>query len=439
MFRMQRLKLALLVLTGSCVSAALCAAEPDSKWYPKTQGEMKAILTVMEPTGDASMKELYIQRLKMYRYVVGVPYEDIVWDDGQAKLAHYASLVCSKLNKLTHTPSKPNGMSDADYKLGKQGAGQSNLFQGRTHPSRCVDGWMDDSDPSNIDRVGHRRWCINPYMLKSGFGTVGRFAAMYAFDRSRKNTPDWDYVAYPARGYQPMDLFGNRHAWSVSVNPRKYAKPSKKEIKATIQPVDANLEKMGGPLKHNYFNVETSGFGSGPAIIFRPDAFSMEANARYKVTITGLKTKKKQPTKIEYLVHFVHIQDAPDSPNSRAIMTKHLRKRLDAALAIKDRPEKLERLIAFSEDRLLPSAEPALAKEAKDTIAEMLKDPKLQKERDADRRYKMVVAMEKKAGNRKRALIEVARVYRDFARVFKGTRAGTRAAADFERLKNGLQ
>jgi len=264
-------------------------------------------------------------------------------------------------------------------------------------------------------------------------------AAMYAFDRSRKNTPDWDYVAFPARGYMPVNMFGSRYAWSVSLNMKKYAKPSKGKIKATIQPVDENFEKTGGPLKQDYFNVETNGFGSGPAIIFRPDAFAVKADTRYKVTITGLKTKKDRSAEISYLVHFIDLDNAADSPASRAIMTKYLRKRLDGYLAEKDRARKLELLMAFSEDKLLPSADPALTKEVKDTISEMLKDPALRKEQDAERRYKMVVEMEKKAGKSKRKLAGVAKVYHDFARVFTGTRSGDRAAADFERLKNQLQ
>lgn len=426
-----------LLIAGYAVSAA--AADGEASWYPKPLGEMKAILTVMAPDAGNQMKEQYIQRLKMYRYVCGVPYEDVIWDDEYANLAHHASLVCSKLDKLTHSPSKPAGMSDEEYKLGKRGAGESNLFMGRTHPARCVDGWMDDSDPSNIDRVGHRRWCLNPYMLKSAFGTVGRYAAMYAFDRSRKDTPDWDYVAFPARGYMPIDMFGGRYAWSVSLNMKKYAKPSKGSVKVTIQPVDEDLKNAGGPLKQDYFNVETNGFGSGPAIIFRPESFAVKANTRYKVNITGLKAKSGGQAEICYLVHFVDLRTAADSPESRRIMTKHLRKRLDAVLATEDRAVRLESLMAFSEDRLLASADPALTKEIKDAIDGLLKDADLRKEQDAARRYQMVVEMEKKAGRSKSKLIAVATTYRDFARIFNGTRAAGRAAADYERLKNQLQ
>jgi hypothetical protein len=424
---------------GGAVSVR--SADADPAWYPKPLGEIKAMLLVLAPERDAAdrMKERYIQRLKIYRYVCGVPYEDLTWDDEYATLTEKASLVCSKLDKLTHSPEKPAGMSDEEYKLGKRGAGESNLFMGRTSPSGCVDGWMDDSDPSNIDRVGHRRWCLNPKMLKSAFGTVGRYAAMYAFDGSRKSVPDWDYVTFPARGYMPIDLFGGRYAWSVSINMAKYAKPSKGDVKPVIQPVDEKLENIGGPLKLDYFNVETGGFGSGPAIIFRPESFAVKADARFKVNIEGVKTKDGKAATIEYLVHFADVRKAPDSPESQKLMTAYFRKQLDGLMALTDRAAKLESLQAFAEEELLKSADPALSKEARTTVAELLKDPVLRKEQDATQRYKMVAEMERKAGKNKKQLIDVATTYRDFANVFKGTRAGEKAAADFERLKKELQ
>lgn len=431
----------LVVLLLTSCSVSVRSADADPAWYPKPLGEIKAMLLVLAPERTATdrMKELYIQRLKIYRYVCGVPYEDLTWDEDYALLAEKASLVCSKLNKLTHSPEKPAGMSDEEYKLGKRGAGESNLFMGRTHPSGCVDGWMDDSDPSNIDRVGHRRWCLNPKMLKSAFGTVGNYAAMYAFDGSRKNTPDWDYVAFPARGYMPIDLFGGRHAWSVSINMAKYAKPSKGDVKPVIQPVDEKMANIGGPLKLDYFNVETNGFGSGPAIIFRPETFAVKADTRFKVTIEGLKAKNGKPATIEYLVHFADVRKAPDSPEGQKIMSAYFRKQLDAIQTIADRPAKLEALQSFAGEELLKGADPALVKEARDAITEMLKDPALRKEQDASQRYRMLAEMERKAGRNKKHLADVAMTYRDFSNMFKGTRAGDKAAADFERLKKELQ
>jgi hypothetical protein len=432
-----------LALLAIFCPAALHAGDADPTWYPKSQGEMKAMFTVLTPPpqrdAGSRLKEDYLQRLKLYRYVCGVPFDDLAWNDEYANLTEHASLVCSQLNELTHNPTKPAGMSDQDYALGKRGASESNLFMGRTDPAGCVDGWMDDSDAKNIDRVGHRRWCLNPTMLTSAFGTVGNYAAMYAFDHARKDIPDWDHVTYPTRGFMPIELFSGHHAWSLSPNMRKYATPAKDDIKASIQPVDEKLAKVGAVLPLDYFNVENGGFGSGTAIIFRPEKFSVKADTRYQVEITGLKTKDGKPAQIQYLVHFVDIRKAPDSPDSKRIISAYLRKRLDAIQAQSDRALKLESLIAFSDEDLVRAADPSLLKETKETVIDLMKDPALRKEQDAAKKYQMIGPMEKKAGTNKKMLVEVATIYRDFAAAWKGTRAGTKAAADFERMKQTLE
>ena len=76
------------------------------------------------------------------------------------------------------------------------------LAQGRI-ACQSVRADMDDSDARNIDKVGHRAWCMNPHMTQTGFGTVDRFSAMWSIDRKRKDTPDYDLVACPPPGRSP--------------------------------------------------------------------------------------------------------------------------------------------------------------------------------------------------------------------------------------------
>lgn len=299
-----------LVAPGLLDAAATAApAGEDGALYPRKLADLKATLQSLSPQRDGrNPNDAFLARLKQFRYLCGVPYEDLQIEGEYSMLANKASGICSKLNKLTHTPEKPAGMSDEEYKLGKKGAGTCNLFMGITHPVACVDGWMDDSDPHNIDRVGHRRWCLNPKMLKSGFGTDGKFAAMYAMDGARKSVPEWDFIAYPARGYMPTGFFSGHHAWSVLPNMAKYGKMVKGDVKVSVQPVDAKMAAQGDPLKLEYFNVDTQGFGCGPAIIFRPADLKMKDDSRYKVEITGLKAKNGHPATIRYLVHFVNME-----------------------------------------------------------------------------------------------------------------------------------
>jgi len=426
---------------GSQAHAGSATNEADPSLYPRNAAEIKAMLNVLAPDRGASfsVQNAYIERLKQYRYLCGVPYEDIQWDSQLAVLAQKAAQVCAKLNKLTHNPEKPAGMSDEDYELGKKGAGRSNLYQGIVQPAACVDGWMDDSDPKNIDRVGHRRWCLNPGMLKTAFGAEGGFAAMLAHDRSRQPVPDWDFVAYPARGYMPAEFFGSRRAWSLSLNTGKYAVPKKEGVQVSIWPADEKHEPCGDALKLDYLNVENGGFGSGPAIIFRPAVLSLAPDACYLVEIAGLKSKGGKPAAIRYLVHFIVLQKIPYGPESGVVYTAYLQNRLKAAQGLGDKLDQLEALSGLMEDKSLDLADPAVATALRSSLAELLKDPAMRREQEAAQQYRMVADFEHKAGKKKDKLVQAALGYRDLAEEYKGTRAGQKAAEDFERLKKIAQ
>ncbi len=406
--------------------AAVGRAQEENKPYPRSQAEVKAIVQVLAAKRGGSIPNEYIARLRQYRFLCGVPFEDLAWDAEQAELAHHASLVCSKLNQLTHTPARPAGVTDREYELGKQGAGECNLAMGVTAPAECVDGWMDDSDPKNIDRVGHRRWCLNPAMGRSGFGAVGNYAAMYAFDRSNRELPDWDFVAYPARGYMPVTFFGPRHAWSVSPNPAKFQIPDKAPV--TITPLNARLAPMGPALRLDYQKVETGGFGSGPAVIFRPASLNLAHDAIYRVEI-GLKPA------LNYVVHFVSLQKIPDSPEGAGHAARFFQSRHEKIRAMGDPVDQSEALVELLENPVDPKTRAAIQK----TLAELLKDPAVKREHAAALRYRQLAQMEQKAGKSKAQLAQLAAAYRDLANAYKETRAGRRAAEAFERLKAQLQ
>ena len=193
--------------------------------FPKSKEKIAETLKEILGTGqsgpdEASQRDLGLRRLKAYRYLCDVPYQNLTLDDQYNRQAQAAAAICAKLKKLDHFPPNP-GLPEADYKLAKTGAGRSNLAAGLPTLDRAVDAWMDDSRPGSIERVGHRRWCLNPAMGKTGFGLARPFAAMYTFDQSRKTFPDFDYVCYPPRGLMPTSAFQSRYAWCFCPNPRK--------------------------------------------------------------------------------------------------------------------------------------------------------------------------------------------------------------------------
>ena len=267
------------------------------------EGKMKAGRLAKAKLNEA------LAHLKAYRYLAGVPYEDVALNGRYNDEAQHATVLLAVLGRLNHTPSKPAGMEEEFFKKAYAGTSHSNLSMGRSQLTRALDSWMNDSDPSNIDRVGHRRWCINPTMKETGFGLYGKFAAVWALDRARRPAPKFETVPWPCAGYMPAKYFGPRHAWSVSLKPAKYLRPSKAEVKAKIFELDENFRDTSGPLELDYFNVNTQPFGVRYCVIFRPKSVKLSSGSRYRVEIEGIKEKAgRKPAKVGWVTEFFRLQ-----------------------------------------------------------------------------------------------------------------------------------
>lgn len=419
-----------LVLSSVSASGRQEGAPPD----PRSAAEIKALVGALSGKRGSAPDE-FIGRLKQYRFLCGVPFEDVVWNPEQAELAFYASLLCSRLDRLTHEPPRPPGVTDREYELGRKGAAESNLCAGLTAPVACVDGWMDDSDALNIARVGHRRWILNPSMGSSGFGAVGRYAAMYAHDGSNQAVPDWDFVAYPARGHMPLELFsgysGSRRAWSVSPNPAKFRIPNK--VDPVVTPLDARLSPRGAPLRLDSVNVDRGGFGSGPAIIFRPLDLALAHDAIYEVRIGGVEPP------LRYVVHFIDLSRVPEGPETAAHLSKFFQARHQKILRMPSAVERAHALTDLLENESIQGVDPKTRSALQKSLAALLKDPAVRREHDAAAQYRRIARLEQQAGRNRRELAQAAAAYRELARAYEGTRAGRQAAQDFERLKADLE
>ena len=296
--------LALLIL-----SAAAAADPPKTRTADEIKKKLAEITAPpdKELTGMARERDAALRRLKAYRYLANVPYDDLTLDDDTNAACEAGVKLCAKIGHMDHTPENP-GLPEAEYKLAYKGTSRSNLGQGWASLTRAVDSWMEDSDRMNIDRVGHRRWCLNPTMQKTGFGRVGEFTAMYAFDMTRKKVPDYDFVSWPARGPMPVEYFKSGYAWSVSVNPRRFNKPGDK-VEARIYAANDKGEKVGEALKLNYSHVDTEGFAIPNCIIFRPEKIAIAPDWRYVVEIEGLTTgRDRKPAPLRYEVEFISVK-----------------------------------------------------------------------------------------------------------------------------------
>ena len=239
------------------------------------------------------------------RFAAGLP-ADITVNEEYAKAAQAATLVNAANNVLSHTPARPAGMPETIYQLGKNGAGSSNLSRGRqTLCASVVGGFMPDSDNSNIDRLGHRRWILNPDMLYTGFGKTDLYYAMFSIDRNRRAPFSGDYIAWPPQN-MPYALYNvsSRYPFSVTLcgsydtAQRDYVKiEMRSEKTGKIYQLDSSCNDYD-----YYLNVDTAYYGIPNCIIFNPGVMFAEDDA-VTVTVSGI-TKNGVPAPITYTVHF---------------------------------------------------------------------------------------------------------------------------------------
>jgi hypothetical protein len=244
-----------------------------------------------------------LNALNFVRYIAGIG-SDVAIDEEYVNLAQKASVTIAKINTLTHYPKQLSGMSDDFYSDAALGARSSNLAYcsaGMSLSYTIIEQYMDDGDSSNISRVGHRRWCLNPSMQYTGFGycsNSGGYSALYAFDESRTSELTEGYVPWPGR-VMPYEYF--RGPWSIQFSDSSYITDS--NIKVTLTTSSGRTMTFSQSKADGYFNYNSGGFGMGPAVIFEPNR-SIGKNETVKVNVSGLKRPNGTETEINYTVKF---------------------------------------------------------------------------------------------------------------------------------------
>lgn len=270
--------------------------------------------------GKLSDEELQaaLNSVNFTRYVAGLPY-DVKLDSNYSVYAQHSSLVNYMNNSLSHFPSQPSGLPDDLYELGYSGSGRSNIAMGFGNvASSVIAGYMEDSDNSNIDRVGHRRWVLNPPMQYTGFGYVGNATAMYAFDMKRSDDFTGDYICWPAEN-TPYELVRNSdstngYAYSITLG-NTYDTPSRSKVTVDVTSKKLgkswHLDSSSNTYAGNYLNVENSGYGMSKCIIF--NVGDLPEDDTVSVTVKGIyKNGVEKP--ISYTVNYFNMLDDNDYP-----------------------------------------------------------------------------------------------------------------------------
>lgn len=264
------------------------------------------------PTDETEQKALNL--LNLYRYVAGLP-SDVEIKEDCVQLAQAGMLANAANGKLTHYPEKPKGMSDELYQQCYNGANQSNIAWNIGSLALSIqNGWMDDSDRSNIMRMGHRRWILNPPMKYTGFGVVGAYTSMYSFDKNRTGQFADEYIAWPAP-HTPLELFSGS-VFSFSLG-KDYDTPVAENVTVTV-----SSETLGKSWTVNNSNpemgfyVNTDGYGINRCVIFKVADFTQDDIIT--VHIDGL-TKNGVAAPIDYTAELFSLTEI--KVDSKTIMT----------------------------------------------------------------------------------------------------------------------
>ncbi|MBO6297308.1 MAG: hypothetical protein J6N53_00560 [Lachnospiraceae bacterium] len=244
--------------------------------------------------------------LNIYRYIAGIP-AVITLNESYNEYAQAAAVVNAANEYMTHYPVQPDWMSNEMYQKGRKGAGSSNLGDGyRSLGDALATGWMSDDDYFNIDRVGHRRWALNPTMAQTGFGYADGMSAMYAFDSKNGAGNNYKRVVWPAQN-TPVGYFAQYDPWSISMG--------ESVSNATVTLTCLNTGQVwvfsGTPNcnmenEMGYFNINNGSYGQTGCIIFRPwDGVNVSKGYSYQVSVSGKAGRKD--FSLQYTVDFFDV------------------------------------------------------------------------------------------------------------------------------------
>jgi hypothetical protein len=267
------------------------------------------------PHGAGQLTAAFIRQgvaeANFVRYLAGLP-ADLVSDhtlNGRGQ--HGAALLAAEV-QLTTFPARAEGMTDDFFELALTGTNTANLSWGARSLHEAVRAYMYNSEQQCISELGHRRWILNPSLLRIGFGYVNRFAAMQVVDRSRRESVGYEMTAWPAAGYFPLEYMTGNQAWSLSLNPLVYDNTRTDNIYVVLTR-NADGERWhftpsNADPEGKFFNVSTHGYGVPFCVIFRPDGIDRyNADESFTIEVMDVTRRDGVLVNITYDVTFFQL------------------------------------------------------------------------------------------------------------------------------------
>ena len=317
-----------LMHSGDLNAAKPTRAQLISKWAEVTSASnfFADAPSVTAPYAAGALSEQFLEsgltHLNFMRYAAGLA--PVQLSDELNDSAQHGAVVMAANNVLSHYPTQPADMDSTFYNKGADATAKSNIsmrsgYYNYNPLQSSTQGCMDDSSSSsNLACLGHRRWLLNPPLLNVGFGyaksTSGAdYIATRVFDRSGSNI-SYDFIAWPASGNFPSNVFEADTPWSVTLNPKSYRAPALDQLTITLTRISDNkvwvFDGSGETTGSDgmYITVDNNGYGVNNCIIFRPSISEVGSyDGSYTVKIQGLVTSLGKAAELNYQVDFFAI------------------------------------------------------------------------------------------------------------------------------------
>ncbi len=300
-------------------TASRTAADIRRRWSqlePTYSGSPYAVApALVAPYACGSLAPGFLQdglnAVNYARYLAGLP-DDVALDPSYVARAQHGSVLLA-VGQFAHSQPRPADMAQDFYDVANGATNSSNIGWGFGTLAGFNFACMGDSDSSNIDRVGHRRWLLNPPLRKTGMGYAEARTDTFVFDWSRADAVGYDAVKWPCAGPFPVEMFSAGTAWSITLNPDRYDWTAGGHTVTMRRVRDGRtwtLSAADADRSGSYFRFDTGGYGVANCFIFRPDPASVGAyrvGDSFRITLSGgiFRSDGVTPAKVAYTTTFM--------------------------------------------------------------------------------------------------------------------------------------
>jgi hypothetical protein len=308
-----------------------------------TQYETFPHLTAVYQAGVLDTDELTdaLNTLKMFRYLAGVPYEQVSFTAKLNKTAQHKAVLLATSNQVSHFPKKPAGMTASFYNEA-QSFTKECIFGGKSSIANAINGFIADGGNNNIERAEHRMALFDPGAQRFGIGYAQNPTASYRGYRiiihiQPSEEESDSYVAWPSAGAFPIQYFAATaklpmippYPWSLKLG-SPYQAPSRDNIKLVLTRLGDGqtwiFDDAAPYLSADNMPEDSAHLAvHGKEIIFRPDMTTLSAirdGDIFTVNLSGIKDAGGQWTTLNYSIHFFDLEKAMDKAAETADETR---------------------------------------------------------------------------------------------------------------------